>query len=225
MLWTLKSLDSPAEDEQDETEGEKLQQDSIETSKNQGNGAENDIEDNHQVAVKDASEPAKAQADSELEWGPGALWVPTLLQLQQRDIEAGRELLKEAATPEQLGRYWGQFGVDWCWSQEGLKRTGWIRLCSKGSLATKWGPGTWELLERPHGGAPLLLATFSGIEHALRLAEINDDDVAIQHFDVVSIRMLKAGLRSLKTDDANSSRALQEDAPSIGPTRGWPSKL
>jgi len=170
------------------------------------------------TSCKDVRNDAESAA-STLAWGPGILWVPTVLVLQQREFEFGLDTAGDAVDPEHLGGEWGKFGADWCWAHNGLQPNGWFRLCVDGQLVSKWGSGSWELLKRADGLAPLLLVTFNAVEHALRLMQ---GDVTPGRFDVVAIRRIKDGQRSLKTDDFGASRALQEDAPAICGSQGWP---
>merc|ERR1712070_271315 len=131
--------------------------------------------------------------NGETPWGPGMLWVPTALQVfEQADnrAEASLEVPAdcELASVEEVGSPWGPFGMSWSWAHNGIKRNGWFRLCHDGQLSTKWGMGNWKVL-RPDGNEiPLLLVTFNGVEHALRLIDDKDG-----RFDVVSIRSIEDG--------------------------------
>merc|ERR1712003_582551 len=93
---------------------------------------------------------------------------------------------------------WAAFGTEWCWASEGAEQDGWLQLRSGGRLETKWGSGRWEFLKTSQ--APLLLVNFEGAEHALRLMDGDEG-----RFDVVSVRMIKDGEKSLAEDPADGS--------------------
>merc|ERR1711924_500606 len=120
------------------------------------------------------------------------------------------------------GLEWSPFGLDWSWAHNGIKANGWIKLRSKGQLMTKWGPGNWQLLRPAAEEAPLLLVTFGGIEHALRLILEKDDLEHEARFDVVALRRIKDGERSLTEDPEGLSRASVASAPAACATQGWP---
>jgi hypothetical protein len=170
----------------------------------------------------------KQEADGETSpWGPGVLWQPMMLLLQQAEAlgdlgAAGAR--EEPATAEELGPDWAAFGTDWYWAHNGTRMNGWIRLCIKGKLESKWGMGTWKCLERdriPVQQSPVMLVTFGGVEHALRLQMFHAEGHSeAARFDVVSLRRLKDGQPSL-ADDRNGSNALKATAPACCTTQGW----
>lgn len=167
---------------------------------------------------------AKQQKDagSDILWGAGMLWVPTALQIYQQSNPAASQdeeadLTDEVASSEELGKEWGAFSTEWLWAQDGTKQNGWFRLCSKGQLASKWGPGQWQVLRPVEGKAPFLLVTFNGVEHALRLMQGDE-----ARFDVVSMRQIKAGQKSLTEDSASLLRVSEPAAAAVCETQGWP---
>jgi len=142
-------------------------------------------------------------------WGPGLLWVPTELQQQPDASGDAGSITSPNAGPGDLGEGWAAHGSEWAWAHDGTRQNGWMRLQVGGLLSSKWGAGHWRLLsiQQP----PLLLVTFSGVEHALRLTNIG--------FDMVSKRRL-ASEGSLA--DSVHSGACCPDPPACCPTRGWP---
>merc|ERR1712217_1018840 len=120
-------------------------------------------------------------------------------------------------SPEDL-EDWGSCSTKWAWAHDGSRQNGWFHLQNGGALVTKWGGGTWQLLHGPN--TPLLLVTFSTVEHALRL---NDPDTDHPTFDMVSKRRLTSS-RSLADEvgDDKEHPLLLPTAPPISTTRGWP---
>jgi hypothetical protein len=155
-------------------------------------------------------------------WGPGTLWVPTALQIYQTSGDMRKDEGEDAeaeANKEELGPEWGAPGAHWVWAHNGTKPNGWFRLCRKGRLVSKWGSGIWYILRASDEAMPLLIITFSGVEHGLRLLPGDEPK-----FDTVSVRRLKEGQQSLK-EDANSLRRVSAvDSPVVCMTVGWPGK-
>lgn len=146
---------------------------------------------------------------AEVTWGPGLLWVPSELK-QHRLPDGGDASDLENAGPDELGARWAVHGSEWAWAHDGTTQNGWVQLQKGGVLSSKWGRGDWRLLDGLE--APLLLVTFKGVEHALRLTDVG--------FDMVSRRRL-AFQCSLAVDMQRDS--LGPDALACCPTRGWPS--
>lgn len=138
-------------------------------------------------------------------WGFGLMWVPSELRELQR---AADSCSQTDATLEDMGETWGPHGSHWAWAHDGVRPNGWIRLLEAGKLDSKWGAGSWQLFEAVQ--PPLLLVTFNGTEHGLRLADGG--------FDVVS-------KRRPATDGSladNMQEPISPDAPTCSGTRGWP---
>lgn len=149
-------------------------------------------------------------------WGPSILWVPTELQQKQQPSPSAASEPAQDATLEELGEHWGPLGAEWAWAHDGSRQNGWVRLLSGGALTSKWGTGTWRLLQVQAETPPLLLVTFHEVEHALRL------NGPRSRFDIIAKRRLQ------------NERSLAEDVGSPGylaavnpltepccPTRGW----
>mmetsp|Transcript_52211 Transcript_52211/g.151717 ORF Transcript_52211/g.151717 Transcript_52211/m.151717 type:complete len:680 (-) Transcript_52211:74-2113(-) len=156
-----------------------------------------------------ADEEPDAPGGARRDWGPELLWVPT--ELRQPEPPPAAACEEGRADPEllELGQEWVARGREWAWAHDGARQNGWFRLQEAGALESKWGSGAWRRL----GAAPplLLLVTFNGIEHALRLTDAG--------FDVVSRRRLSSE-GSLAGDV--QSAALGSGAPACCPTKGWP---
>merc|ERR1712232_297327 len=153
------------------------------------------------------------------------LWVPTALQVYEQAVEVSPEVdvSGELASSEELSKEWGTFGMDWSWAHNGTKQNGWFRLCRSGQLMSKWGPGNWQLLRPAEGEVPLLLVTFNGVEHALRLMEGKEAlEGKDARFDVVCMRRIKDGQQSLSEDPASLSRVSEPSAPAVCTAQGWP---
>lgn len=157
------------------------------------------------------------EAVGEPKWGPGMLWVPTQLQLQERSIDADleREAAKTLANSDNLDARWKAHGIDWSWAHNGTTKNGWFRLCDDGILESKWGPGVWEYLRS--STLSLLLVTFNGTEHALRLMEGDEG-----RFEVMSKRKIRDGEKSLREDPDATKRAMDATILAACATRGWP---
>merc|ERR1712232_117368 len=135
------------------------------------------------------------------------LWIPSLLKLEERSFDPDKD--EWVAMPAE----WASFGTQWCWASEGSEPDGWLKLRSDGRLETKWGSGSWEFLRTSQ--APLMLINFEGTEHALRLKEGDEG-----RFDVVSVRKIKDGEKSLAEDPGDGS-ALELNAPAANMVQGW----
>merc|ERR1712100_774405 len=98
-----------------------------------------------------------------------------------------------------------------------MGQSGWFRLCAGEHLMSKWGPGNWHLLRVADSGVTLLLVSFCGVEHALRLIE--GEKV---RFDCVSLRRTKEGQQSLTEDPLSVSRVAVPGAPVVCHLQGWP---
>jgi len=174
-----------------------------------------------------APTPQEQVDKGETVWGPGMLWVPTALQIYRKEVtseipEADRS--GEPAGREELGDEWGNLGADWRWAHDGNKQNGWFRLCKEGHLTSKWGEGTWQLVRPVDEEDPLVLITFGGVEHALRLFEGEaGGGMKFIRFDVVSMRRIKDGQDSLTDDQAGLLMASDPAAEVVSTAQGWPS--
>lgn len=193
-------------------------------------------------------------------WGPKMLWIPSeLLQYQPQQEAAangkpeGAEEALGAGSPDQeddeavlskeLGSGWGAHGSEWAWAHDGSRQNGWLRLHRGGTLTSKWGAGTWELLPTSDAWPeefPLLLVTFNLVEHALRLtlggsgggdttgdASAGTCDIASASFDVVCKRRLALDKGVAEDLQASKAGALEKDPRDpktlrCCPTKGWP---
>jgi len=97
-------------------------------------------------------------------------------------------------------------------------------LLTDKKLASKWGPGKWDLLHAEEGedNPPLLLVVFNSVEHGLRLmetAETRSRRGGPPRFEVVSRKRL--GVESeLAADAVQRSRSWVEVEP-VCATQGW----
>lgn len=160
-------------------------------------------------------------------WGPGVLWIPSSLREQHEPLVdpvgpwlglgASVEVAPDAGSDE-LGEAWGGQNRRWAWAHDGLRQNGFIHFHAGGVLSSRWGGGTWRLLQGPE--PPLILATFHDVEHALRLRSAGLG-AAPPGFDMVAKRRLPQD-PSLSSGGGAGDPALDPDAPACCLTRGWP---
>jgi len=165
---------------------------------------EKEIQDSegHRLDTTDSIQPT---------WGPALLWVPTGLREELPQLgEFGLSDVEDAGSDE-LGEDWIARGTEWAWAHNGSRQNGWIRLLKGGLVGSKWGAGNWKCLHSSE--PPLLLVTFKGVEHALRLNAGG--------FDMVAKRRLNLE-GSLADSAQNGDHVPGPDSPACCPTRGWP---
>jgi len=212
VSWSLEKRHAGSERQKDGEGDAKKHDDSNDESEDSVAGCE-------ELPIAPSAE--QQEAAGERCWGPGLLWQPTVLLMKQQDKASGLARHKLAGA-EELGTAWAAFGPEICWAHNGTRQNGWIHLGNAGQLDSKWGVGTWRLLARGER-SPLMLVTFHGVEHALRLM----DSAAVEfphgefRFDVVSIRRTSFGQMSLAADSCGS-QALEPGAPAVCTTQGWP---
>jgi len=164
----------------------------------------------HSGAHDEATAPQK---DADPAWGPECLWIPT--ELRQEKAAELQDL--EEAGPAELGEEWG-VSAKWAWAHNGIRQNGWIHLLSGGTLSSKWGLGTWQIIGRCR--PPLLLIMFSQVEHALRLVGAG---TYTPSFEMVARRRLD--FETSLAQDPDSSvieRLCDPEVPTVTSTRGWP---
>uniref|UniRef100_A0A7S2N454 Uncharacterized protein n=1 Tax=Alexandrium andersonii TaxID=327968 RepID=A0A7S2N454_9DINO len=127
------------------------------------------------------------------------------------------------ATEEELGPDWAAHGPCWAWAHDGLRQNGWFRLHGGGRLATRWGMGSWKLVEDPASSAPpLLLLTFSAVEHALRLEAAGLGGGRPAGFTMVSKRRLGSQEGLARQGAASMQQFFSQDYAPCCDTAGWP---
>lgn len=167
--------------------------------------------------------PAEAagRAGEATSWGPGVLWTPSELQREFPANDEAEEL--RPPTDEELGPDWAPHGAEWTWAHDGERQNGWFHLHGGGRLATKWGSGSWRLLQDPSSSLPpLLLVTFNAVEHALRLELGGDDGQRPVRFAMVSKRRLGQQESLARQGVASVGRLFNPESAPCCETGGWP---
>jgi len=152
-----------------------------------------------------------ARETDEVDWGPGRLWLPAELQHRPVDTEFLAGNLQDA-TAEELGSAWADAGTKWAWAHDGTRQNGWFHLCRGGGVLSKWGAGTWRLLDICQLTPPLLVVTFNAVEHLLRLVGARTEAAS---FEIIS-------KRRLTIENCVAEGEIESGAPPCCPTRGWP---
>eukprot|EP00929_Paragymnodinium_shiwhaense_P120214 TRINITY_DN9211_c0_g1_i2.p1 TRINITY_DN9211_c0_g1~~TRINITY_DN9211_c0_g1_i2.p1 ORF type:complete len:1170 (+),score=303.41 TRINITY_DN9211_c0_g1_i2:96-3605(+) len=178
-------------------------------------------------------------------WGAGMLWVPRelMLESEREAIEAKKadgEQFETTATPEELGAWGFAQGAEWCWAHDGQRVNGWMRFLTNNTLLSKWGMGYWRLVPPPRDSKvkPVMLVTFAGVEHALRLAgreerkQVSNLDKAVtpmlmalqdRPFFVVAAKTRPTVPGDAHwTEDPAYEAVLRPGGPVCCETRGWP---